>query len=92
MLVHLCYRYKAHKCSHPIHYAWDRADLSVQGHCFNVDGFFIGSGSANVAINFVIFVLVRLIVVPLTENDYSDSGSRYRSYGVFEPLSSNRLF
>ena len=45
-------------CSHPVHYAWDRVDESVKGHCFNVDDFFIGSGSANVLLNFVIFVLV----------------------------------
>ena len=44
--------------SQPIHYAWDRAEMGLQGHCFNVDAFFIGSGSANVALNFVIFVLV----------------------------------
>ena len=44
--------------SQPIHYAWDRAEIGVQGHCFNVDAFFIGSGSANVALNFVVFVLV----------------------------------
>ena len=45
-------------CSHPVHYAWDRVDESVKGHCFNVDDFFIGSGSANVLLNFLIFVLV----------------------------------
>ena len=44
--------------SHPVHYAWDRVDESVKGHCFNVDDFFIGSGSANVLLNFLIFVLV----------------------------------
>ena len=42
----------------PIHYVWDRVDESVQGHCFHVDGFFIGSGSANVTLNFIIFLLV----------------------------------
>ena len=44
--------------SHPVHYAWDRVDESVKGLCFNVDDFFIGSGSANVLLNFVIFILV----------------------------------
>ena len=44
--------------SHPIHYAWDRFSVDVQGHCLNVDRFFIGSGSVNCALNFVIFVLV----------------------------------
>lgn len=44
--------------SRPLHYAWDRADEIVKGHCFNVDDFFIGSGSINVLLNFLIFVLV----------------------------------
>ena len=44
--------------SHPIHYAWDRFTVDVQGHCLNVDRFFIGSGSVNCALNFLIFVLV----------------------------------
>lgn len=42
---------------HPIHYAWDRADQNVEGHCINVDNFFIGHGSVDVFINFLIFVL-----------------------------------
>ena len=46
--------------SHPLHYAWDRVDESVKGHCFNVDDFFIGSGSVNVLLNFLIFVLVYI--------------------------------
>lgn len=50
--------YLLRKGSHPIHYAWNRADESAHGHCFNVDAFFIGSGSINVALNFLIFVLV----------------------------------
>ncbi|KAL8821238.1 MAG: hypothetical protein Q9191_007351 [Dirinaria sp. TL-2023a] len=41
----------------PIHYIWDRVDENVQGHCFNVNDFFIGSGSANVFLNTVIFLL-----------------------------------
>ncbi len=45
--------------SHPIHYAWDRFEDNIQDHCFNVDGFFIASGSINVILNFIIFVLVR---------------------------------
>ena len=49
---------RANKSSHPIHYAWDRVDASTRGHCFNSDGLFIGSGSANVVLNFIIFVLV----------------------------------
>lgn len=44
--------------SRPIHYFWDRVDGSLKGHCFNVDAFFIGSGSINVSLNFLIFVLV----------------------------------
>ena len=44
--------------SHPIHYAWDRFTVDVQGHCINVDGFFIGSGVVNAVLNFVIFILV----------------------------------
>lgn len=50
--------YLLRKGSDPIHYAWNRADKSAHGHCFNVDAFFIGSGSINVALNFLIFVLV----------------------------------
>ena len=50
--------------SRPLHYAWDRVDESVQGHCFNVDDFFIGSGSANVGLNLLIFVLVCSRCVP----------------------------
>ncbi|KAF6223058.1 hypothetical protein HO133_001110 [Letharia lupina] len=42
---------------HPVHYAWDRVDPSIKGHCYNVDDFFIGSGSANVGLNFLIFIL-----------------------------------
>lgn len=42
----------------PIHYIWDRVDGNVQGHCFNVNDFFIGSGSANVFLNTVIFLLL----------------------------------
>lgn len=49
---------KAKTCSHPIHYAWDRADQNVEGHCINVDNFFIGHGSVDAFINFLIFVLV----------------------------------
>lgn len=44
--------------SRPLHYAWDRVDEKENGHCFNVDGFFIGSGSVNVFLNFLIFILV----------------------------------
>lgn len=44
--------------SRPLHYAWDRVEETAQGHCFNVDSFFIGSGSVNVFLNFLIFILV----------------------------------
>ena len=44
--------------SHPVRYAWERVSVDVQGHCINVDKFFIGSGSVNVALNFLIFLLV----------------------------------
>lgn len=45
-------------CSRPIRFVWDRADESVQGRCFDVDKFFKGSGSVNVFLNFVVFMLV----------------------------------
>lgn len=44
--------------SQPIHAAWDRATGFVPYHCINEDRFFIGSGSANVFLNFLVFVLV----------------------------------
>lgn len=44
--------------SRPIHYTWDRVDESISGHCFDVDKFFVGSGSVNVVLNFIVFILV----------------------------------
>ncbi|KAM0798429.1 hypothetical protein BDR22DRAFT_385247 [Usnea florida] len=43
----------------PIHYAWDRVDGNIQGHCLNIEDYFVSSGSCNVAINLLIFILVR---------------------------------
>ncbi|KAL8812469.1 MAG: hypothetical protein Q9200_000998 [Gallowayella weberi] len=40
--------------STPIHSFWD---LDVPGHCVNIDDFFIASGSVNVVLDFIIFVL-----------------------------------
>lgn len=44
--------------SQPIHYAWDQARPGAEGHRFHELDFFIGSGSVNAALNFLIFVLV----------------------------------
>ncbi|MDI1491216.1 MAG: hypothetical protein OHK93_002423 [Ramalina farinacea] len=41
----------------PVSYAWERVDPNVKGTCFNVTKFFVGSGSFNVVLNFVVFVL-----------------------------------
>lgn len=41
----------------PIDYAWDQGDGSIKGHCFGVQGFFIGSGSCNVGLNMLIFII-----------------------------------
>ncbi|CAD6575386.1 MAG: hypothetical protein ASARMPREDX12_007248 [Alectoria sarmentosa] len=41
----------------PIHYAWDRVDERIQGHCLDTYGFFMSSGSVDVSLNFLIFVL-----------------------------------
>ncbi|KAG6986724.1 hypothetical protein G7Y79_00073g098230 [Physcia stellaris] len=41
----------------PLHFVWDKADPTAQGHCFDEDKFFKGSGSVNVFLNFLIFAL-----------------------------------
>lgn len=41
----------------PIHYAWDSVEGKIQGHCYNVVAFFIGTGSVNVLLNVIIFLL-----------------------------------
>lgn len=38
---------------------WDRVDGNDKGHCFNVRSFFIGTGSCNIGVNLLIFILVR---------------------------------
>ncbi|KAL8798381.1 MAG: hypothetical protein Q9182_006703 [Xanthomendoza sp. 2 TL-2023] len=38
----------------PIHSFWD---IGVPGHCVNIDDFFIASGSVNVVLDFIIFIL-----------------------------------
>ncbi|KAL9011811.1 MAG: hypothetical protein Q9173_003382 [Seirophora scorigena] len=43
--------------SQPLDYAWNRALGTVEGHCINVDTFFIASGSCNTALNVVVFIL-----------------------------------
>ncbi|KAI4241099.1 MAG: hypothetical protein L6R40_004738 [Gallowayella cf. fulva] len=40
--------------STPVHSFWD---LGVPGHCVNIDQFFIASGSVNVVLDFIIFIL-----------------------------------
>ena len=45
--------------SHPIHYAWDSTKSNPMGHCINIKNFFIGTGSCNVGLNLLIFLLVR---------------------------------
>lgn len=57
---------KAKSRSQPIHYAWDRVKdpEGLYGHCYNVDAFFKGSGSVNVFLNTLIFVLVRPFIQP----------------------------
>ncbi|KAI4251343.1 MAG: hypothetical protein LQ352_004909 [Teloschistes flavicans] len=40
--------------STPIHSFWD---VGVPGHCINIDNFFIGSGSVNVVLDFIIFAM-----------------------------------
>ena len=52
--------------SRPLHFAWDKAFPGSQGYCIDEDKFFRGSGSVNVVLNFVVFVLVS--------NGYLDSG------------------
>ena len=52
--------------SRPLHYAWDKAFPDAQGYCLDEDKFFQGSGSVNVVLNFVVFVLVS--------RDYRDFG------------------
>lgn len=44
--------------SQPIHHAWNRPVDGGKGHCINDDRFFIGSGSVNVLLNVLVFVLV----------------------------------
>ena len=44
--------------SRPLHFAWDKAFPGSQGYCIDEDKFFRGSGSVNVVLNFVVFVLV----------------------------------
>ncbi|KAL8670191.1 MAG: hypothetical protein Q9168_005256 [Polycauliona sp. 1 TL-2023] len=41
----------------PIHYAWDQVLGTSQGHCINEYKFFVGSGSVNVILNVLVFVL-----------------------------------
>ncbi|KAL9003497.1 MAG: hypothetical protein Q9188_003638 [Gyalolechia gomerana] len=41
----------------PIHHAWNRPVDGGKGHCINDDRFFIGSGSVNVVLNVLVFVL-----------------------------------
>ena len=45
-------------CSRPLHFAWDKAFPDAQGYCIDEDKFFKGSGSVNVVLNFVVFLLV----------------------------------
>ena len=61
--------------SRPIHYAWDRMSVDVQGHCLNVDRFFIGSGSVNCALNFLIFVLVCPRYISSSPGLHADTGT-----------------
>lgn len=42
---------------HPIHHAWNRPVDGSNGHCINEDRFFIGSGSVNVFLNALVFIL-----------------------------------
>lgn len=46
------------EASQPIHAAWDMATGFEPYRCINEDRFFIGSGSANVGLNIIVFVLV----------------------------------
>ncbi|KAL9055066.1 MAG: hypothetical protein Q9206_003284 [Seirophora lacunosa] len=41
----------------PLDYAWNRAFGTVEGHCINVDTFFIASGSCNTTLNIIVFIL-----------------------------------
>ncbi|CAL8579308.1 hypothetical protein XPA_005058 [Xanthoria parietina] len=41
----------------PIHHAWDQVVGTSQGHCINEYRFLVGSGSANVVLNLLVFVL-----------------------------------
>ncbi|KAL8987502.1 MAG: hypothetical protein Q9177_003290 [Variospora cf. flavescens] len=50
-------RSKSPSISQPIHYAWNQVLGTMNGHCFNVDAFFIASGSCNAALNLVVFIL-----------------------------------
>ena len=59
--------------SRPLHFVWDKADPKAQGHCFDEDKFFKGSGSVNVFLNFLIFALVceyfRTVGTASADND-----------------------
>ncbi|KAL8645707.1 MAG: hypothetical protein Q9226_007179 [Calogaya cf. arnoldii] len=41
----------------PIHHSWDQVVGTSQGHCTDEYRFFVGSGSANVALNLLVFIL-----------------------------------
>lgn len=45
--------------SQPIHHQWDIVVAGAsKGHCIQEYWFFVGSGSANVVLNILVFVLV----------------------------------
>ena len=73
-------------CSHPIHHAWDQARPDAKGHCLRDDRILMGSGSINVIINFVIFVIVNeapkryLVFSSMTDLDLADTTSATTSY------------
>lgn len=58
LLYLTCVSLNPNMCSQPIHFAWDQVRPGAKGRCFREDDFFIGSGSVNAGLNFLLFVLV----------------------------------
>ena len=44
--------------SQPIHHSWDQVVGTSKGRCINEYRFFVGSGSANIVLNILVFILV----------------------------------
>lgn len=66
-------------CSRPVNYAWDRVDPNVKGTCIDVTNFFVASGSINVVLNFVVFVLV-------SEPNYEPLSPKPTDHWIKQPL------